>query len=145
MRKIILIIICVFAFIGVGLVLLVRWHFGPYYDPSNSQGLQKLRTLADVSRPLREALERFKDDHGRYPNSTTNLFPLYLRTTNTTDDFTDWQGWRCVELSSNSYELFYQLEWDGGLWFDHSPSGTNQWTWSTSNRAVDLTKVFQQR
>jgi hypothetical protein len=132
------------------LVFLLHWvgvHiYGSDHDPtSNSLDLQKLHAIADGSHPLREALEHFKGDHGGYPNLTTNLFPLYLLDANTPSDFTDWLGWRYFEKSSNSYELYYQLSWDGGLWFDRSTNGTSQWTWSTSDRVVDLTKEFQQR
>jgi hypothetical protein len=148
MRKAIISILCVLILAGVCSGLL-HWFgvrtYGPDYDPSNSGDLQKLRAFADGSRPLREAFERFRDDHGSYPKSTTNLFPLYLLTTNTPHDFTDWQGWRCVDLSSNSYQLYYQINWDGGLWFDHSTNGASQWTWSTSDHAVDLTTEFQHR
>jgi hypothetical protein len=150
MRKAFLILLCVVILIGVSAVILNRHlsHiYGPYYDPSNSRDLQKLLAIVDGSRPLREALERFKNDQGDYPTTVTNLFPSYLQTKNAPEDFNikDWAGWEYNRESTNSYELFYQLDWDGGLWFDHSVDGTNQWSWSTSDRVVDLTQKVQQR
>jgi hypothetical protein len=145
MRKFLLILFCIVVITFIGFVAYVRWHWGPGYDPSNSQDVHQLLVFADNSLPLREALERFKQDHGGYPTDVTNLFPSYLPATNAPDHLKDWAGWEYHPVSTNGYSLFYQLEWDGGLWFEHSVNGTNQWQWSTSDRVVDLTHQFQKR
>jgi hypothetical protein len=150
MRKAIPIILCVIVVLGIGGVALLRhmshvhgWGFTPEHD------MDKLRIIADDSRPLRDALERFKHDQGEYPTSVTNLISSYLQPTNvpdvlnTNDYYTkDWAGWEYHRKSTNSYNLFFQLDWDGGLSYEHLVAGTNQWSWSTSDRVVDLTQKF---
>ena len=148
MRKALFIIFSVAILIGLGLFFFHRWAlhtFGPSYDPTNSHDLQKLATIADDSRPFRDALERFRLDHGSYPAAATNLFPTYLHATNSPEDFSDWLGWRYVEAATNSYTLFYKVSWDDGLWYEHLASGTDQWHYSTSVAITDLTQMFEQR
>jgi len=150
MRKAFLIFLCVTIVLGMGMVFLHRQMqriYGPGYNPDNSHDLQKLVIIAEASRPLCEALERFKNDRGNYPSSVIDLIPAYLQTKNAPDDFNtkDWAGWEYLRESTNSYQLFFQLDWDGGLWFEHLASGTNHWSWSTSDRVIDLTPKFQIR
>jgi hypothetical protein len=155
MRKALLIFLCVVILIGVGAVFLnrqMRHIYGPGYDPSNSRDLQKLLVIANAGRPLREALARFKIDHGYYPMEAADFIPSYLQPTNVpdilnTNDYNekDWAGWEYHRESTNHYQLFFQLDWDGGLWYEPSAEGTNQWSWSTSDRVVDLTQKFRIR
>jgi hypothetical protein len=148
MRKALLIIFGAVVLIGVGLFFLHRWGlhtFGPGYDPNNSHDLQKLMAIADDSRPFRDALERFRHDHGSYPAAATNLFPKYLRSTNSPEDFSDWIGWRYIETTTNGYSLHYQVNWDDGLWYEHLASGTDRWHYSTSVSDTDLTQKFEHR
>jgi len=148
MRKALLIFFSAAILIGVGLFFLHQWAlhaFGPSYDPTNSRDLQKLMAIADDSRPFRDALERFRHDHGSYPVAAANLFPTYLHATNSPEDFSDWVGWRYVVATTNSYTLHYQANWDDGLWYEHPASGTDQWHYSTSGADVDLTLKFERR
>ena len=148
MRKGFIIIFCVVIVLGVAAVLLNRhMHhvFGPGFTPEHD--MDKLLIIADDSRPIREALERFKHDHDYYPTTVASFIPSYLQPTNvpgvlnTNDYFAkDWGGWEYHPKSTNSYELFFQLDWDGGLWYEHSAESTNHWSWSTSDRVVDLPK-----
>lgn len=153
MRKTFLILFCVVIVIGVGAVLLnrhMRHVFGPGLTPEHD--IDKLLVIADDSRPIREALERFKIAQGCYPMKVASFIPSYLQPTNVpdvlnTNDYLtkDWGGWEYHPESTNSYELFFQLDWDSGLWYEHSAEGTNHWSWSTSDRVVDLTQKFQDR
>jgi hypothetical protein len=143
MRKALIIILSIVVVIGIVLFLLRQWS-PTSYDPNDSRDLQKLSSIADNSRPFREALEKFKHDHGIYPQANTNIFPSYLIKTDAPDDFSDWAGWRYFP-GTNSYTLFYQVNWDDGLWYDHLVNGTNQWYYSTSTTQIDLTQKFQQR
>lgn len=145
-RKTLLILFGVVIVIAVGLVFLHQFGlhtFGPFYDPDNSRDLQKLTTIANDSRQLRDALEQFTRDHGRYPPSATNLFPAYLHATNSPGDFSDWKGWRYVEAATNTYTLLFQVNWEDGLWYEQSAVGTGQWHYSTSGESTDLTKKFE--
>jgi hypothetical protein len=153
MLKTPLIIICVVAAIGIGAILFSRpmWHaFGTYLTPEHNLG--KLLAIADDSRPLRDALERFRNAQGFYPADVGSIIPSYLQPTNVpdvlnTNDYSekDWGGWEYHSESTNSYELFFQLDWDGGLWYEQSAEGTNSLSWSTSDRVVDLTQKSLRR
>jgi hypothetical protein len=153
MRKTPLIIICVIAAIGIGAVLFsrqMRHGFGAYLTPEDDLGT--LLVIADDSRPLRDALERFRSVRGFYPADVAIIIPSYLQPTNipsalNTNDYSanDWGGWEYHSQSINSYELFFQLDWDGGLWYEQSSEGTNSLSWSTSDRVVDLTQKFLRR
>jgi len=148
MRKALPIIFITIALIVVGLFFFHRWAlhtFGRSYDPNNSLDLQKLMAMADDSLPFRDALERFRHDHGGYPAAVTNLFPAYLHTTNSPEDFSDWAGWRYVAATTNSYTLHYQANWDDGLWYEHLASETDHWHYSTSVTNINLTPKFEQR
>ena len=148
MRKALPIIFIAVVLVGVILFFIHRWAlhtFGPSYDPTNSHDLQKLVAIADGSRPFRDALERFRRDHGSYPAAATNLFPAYLHATNSPEDFSDWIGWRYVEATTNSYTIFYQVNWDDGFWYEHLALGTIRWHYSTSVADTDLTQKFEQR
>jgi len=148
MRKALLIFFSAAILIGVSLFFLHRWAlhtFGSSYDPNNSHDLKNLMAIADDSRPFRDALERFRHDHGVYPAAVTNLFPAYLQATNSPEVFSDWVGWRYVEATPNSYTLHYQANWDDGLWYEHVASGTDQWHYTTSVTDIDLTLKFEQR
>ena len=148
MRKGLIIILCLAVLMGIALEFVHRWSlrtFGEDYDPDNIHDMQKLVVIAENSRPLREALERFKHDRGVYPNAS-NLFSSYLPATNRpADDFSDWAGWRYLPASTNSYTLFYQANWDGGLWYDHLVNGTDQWYLSDSGAPIDLTQKLRQK
>jgi hypothetical protein len=149
MRKKFVTFVWVVVLIGIGATILLRQirHVNGRYVPDTKWGLQNLRTIADNSHPLRDALERFKSDSGNYPATVTNLFPSCLQASNAPDGWNtkDWAGWEYHPQSTNGYELFYQLDWDGGLWFEHSFYGTNQWSWSSSSDVVDLTQKFQEK
>jgi len=149
MRKAFIILFCLVVVIGVAAVLLnrhLRHVFGPEFSPEHD--MDKLLIIADDSRPMREALERFKHDHAYYPDRIDSIIPSYLQPTNVpdilnTNDYyftKDWGGWEYHLMSTNSYELFFQLDWDGGLWYEHSAEGTNHWYWSIGDRDVNLTK-----
>ena len=117
MRKTLLIVFAAVILMGIGVLFLRRWGlntFGTGYDPNKRQDVRKLIVIADDSRPVRELLERFRHDQGRYPEVLSNLFPTYLHATNSPGDFTDWNGWR-YEGASNSYTLRYQVNWDEGF------------------------------
>jgi hypothetical protein len=151
MRKAFIIFFCVAIVIGVAAALLnrhMRHVFGPGFTPEHD--MDSLLIIADDSRPIREALERFKNDHTNYPMTVASIIPSYLQPTNVpdvlnTNDYLtkDWGGWEYLPKSSNSYELFFQLDWDGGLWYEQSAEGTNHWSWSTSDRVVDLPKSIR--
>jgi len=148
MRRALLIIVCVVILIGVALGFLRQWdlrHFGPVLDIRKSQDVEKLLAIANNSRPLREALERFKHDHGTYPEVITNLFPSYLQPAPTMGDRSRWAGWDYMEQSTNSYSLYYQTDWDDHLVYDHLVQSTDQWYYSGSVTQTDLTQKFQQR
>jgi len=148
MRKALPIIVTAVVLIGVCLFFLNRWAlhtFGHSYDPTNSRDLQKLMAIADDSRPFRDALERFRHDHGSYMAADANFFTTYLHATNSADACPDWAGWRCVEATTNSYTLFYQPCWNDGFWYEHLATGTDQWHYSTSVTDIDLTQKFEQR
>src|SRR5437868_4199043 len=105
------------AVIVIGIVLyFIHQHaehtFGTSYDPSNSHDLEKIIVIGDNSRPLREALERFRHDHGCYPIEASNLFSGYLKRTNAPDDVSFWAGWNVDDLSTNHYLLVYKVGWD---------------------------------
>jgi hypothetical protein len=101
--------------------------------------------IADDSRPFRDALEHFRQDHGNYPAAATSLFPTYLHSTNSPDDFSDWIGWRYIEATTNGYSLHYQVNWDDGLWYEHVTSGVDRWHYITSVADTDLTQKFEQK
>jgi hypothetical protein len=143
MRKSVFVLFCSFVLFAVAGVIVFR-HLSrifPNYTP------EQLNAIADSSRPFREALEKFKNEQGHYPTEITNLIPSYLQRTNAPNlpDQKDWAGWDYSIESSNHYQLFYQLDWDGGLSFDHSAGGSNHWSRASSGKAIDLPPSFQQR
>jgi hypothetical protein len=147
MSKALVVLVVVAAFIGIGLIFINNWAvktFGVAYDPSNSRDLQKLLIIADNSRPLREALERYKLDHGNYPDDSTNLFPSYLHSTNGPNDFSDWAGWRYEPETTNTYSLIYKANWDDGLDCECS-NNICHWDYFTSTRNTDLTQTLKDR
>ena len=85
----------ILAAIGAGaLELYFRHVFGPEIDPRSSQGVQAGSSLGSNCRgrrPLHDALERFKREHGSYPVDFTNLVPNYLPVTNASDDISDFE------------------------------------------------------
>ena len=148
MRKAITTILCLVILIAIGGVILVRHMshiYGPIYTPQHD--MDKLLTIANTSRPLQEALERYKNERGHYPSTITNLFPAYLQPTNAPEDFfvKDWGGWDYFVQATDSYELYFQLCWDGGLFCEHSVVGTNHWSWNIGNGAVDLTQEIERK
>jgi hypothetical protein len=147
MRKALLIFLCIVILIGVALGFFRQWglrHFGPVYDPSSSRDVQKLLAIADKSRQLREALERFKHDHGSYPTVVTNLFPSYLQAAPTPASFY-WAGWYYQQESANSYSMYYKVNWDDGLFYEHGVEGTYRWYYSVSGTKTDVTDKFVQK
>jgi hypothetical protein len=148
MHKAVLMFICVVILIGVGSVFL-NYHlkrvYGVGYDPNNSRDLQKLLAIAGDSLPLREALERFKYDRGGYPRKSADLFPSYLRATNTTDELSDWAGWNYHPESTESYVLIYKANWDDGLSYEQLTNNTHTWYYFTSTKVTDLTQKFEQK
>jgi hypothetical protein len=148
MRRALLIILSAVVLIGTALVFVRQWglrHFGPGYDIRKSQDVERLFVIADASRPLREALEHFKHDHGQYPETITNLFTSYIQVAPTMGDPSRWAGWDYMMQSSNTYSLFYQTDWDDHLCFDHLAQGTDQWYYQGSDAKTDLTQKYQQR
>jgi hypothetical protein len=148
MRKALPIFFIAVVLIGLALFFLHRralHTFGPSYDPTNKRDLQKLMAIADDSRPLRAALEQFRHDHGSYPPAATNLFPAYLHSNKSSEDSSDWAGWRYVEATTNGYTLLYKVNWDDGFWYEHLATGTDHWHYSTSVTGIDLTQKFEQR
>lgn len=146
MRKSLPILFCVVLVIGVSAGVLL-WYGsrtgGPRYNPRSNRDVQKLQAIAENGRPLREALERYKHDQGSYPPVVTNLFPVYLQPAPTPTEF-HWAGWHYMRESTNSYSLYYKLNWDDGLFYEHQLQGTNRWYWSGSGFAeTDLTGKFQ--
>lgn len=114
--------------------------YGPTYNPNNSQDFQTLFQIAGASRLLRDALEHFKQDHGKYPASASNLFPAYLQVTNSPNDSTGFAGWRYLPSDSLSeFKLMYKVNWDDAFWYECDSNGTSAWTYSTSTGSVDLT------
>jgi hypothetical protein len=145
MRKLFLITLCAFVLIGIGLFRFHNWAsrtFGVSYNPNNSRDLQKLSAIAKDSLPLRKALERFKQDHGNYPDNVTNLFFSYLKSTNGPNDFSDWAGWRYQPESTNSYSLFYHPNWDDGFWYECS-NEIDSWHYSDGTENADLTEKLK--
>jgi hypothetical protein len=150
MRKALIILLCVVLLVGAGAVALHRFGlrvYGPGYDPNNSSDVQKLGLLVDGSRPLREALERFRHENGGYPGAATNLFPSYLQaqTNRAPYDWSDWAGWNYCGETSNSYTLIQKVNWDDGMSFDRLTNGAVKWSYFTSVTNTDLTPAFQQR
>ena len=134
--------VLVTAAMGLGALQLYFVHiFGYGIDPNSSQGLQTLCEIAGASRPLRDALDQYKRDHGSYPASITNLFPAYLKkTTNAPEDFSDFAGWDYRPHESlDQYELRHQVDWDDAFCYECPSNGTRLWTYSTSTGGIDLT------
>ena len=132
----------ILAAIGAGgLELYFRRVFGPGIDPRSSQGVQALVQIAGASRPLRDALERFKREHGSYPVDFTNLVPNYLPVTNASDDISDFAGWDYYpKESSSGYELMHQIDWDDLFGCECESNGARTWTCWTSTGDIDLTE-----
>ena len=119
---------------------------GPIYDLNNKQDVQKLLSIADGGRSFREALERFKHDHGSYPNDITNLIPAYLQGELTPAPASCWAGWYYFQESTNGYMIFYKLNWDDDLLYEHMVHGSNRWCIVFDGETqTDLTLKFQQR
>ena len=144
MRKALLILLCVVFVIGGGTVIL-HWYGsrigGPVYDPTNSRDVALLQGIAQTSRPLREGLERFRNNQGGYPSVVTNLFPTYLQPAPEPTEF-HWSGWLYLRETTSSYSLYYKLNWDDGLFYEHQVQGTNRW-YVAGNKYADLTGEFQ--
>lgn len=146
MRKALITILCVVILVGVALGLLKQsglLHFGPVYDARRSRDVEKLLVIADDSRPLREALERFKHDQGSYPTVITNLFPSYLQAAPAPAPFY-WAGWYYQQESANSYTLYYKVNWDDGLFYERQVEGADRWYYSVGGKKTDLTEKFGQ-
>jgi hypothetical protein len=138
MRKAFLILLCVVIVIGIGISFFL-WPVSV-----SKLDVQKLLTIADNGRPLREALERFKRDQGNYPAKATNLFHSYLQLAPIPTPF-DWGGWDYLQDSTNSYYLFYKINWDDHLAYEHLVHGTDRWYYSASGTQIDLTHKLRQR
>jgi len=141
MRKTIIMILCVATLLGVCAGLLHWWGTNTFggYNPNSSHDVQKLFTIAENSRPLRDALERFKHDKNGYPNVVTNLFPSYLQAAPI------WlEDWHYELESTNGYILHYQTGWDDALCYEHLVSGANDWYYWNGVTRTDLTQKFQQ-
>jgi len=148
MRKAILIIVSLVILVSIGLYFLgqhMRHIYGTSYDPNDRRDLQKLIVIGDASRPLRDALERFRHEHGSYPTVASNLFPAYLQRTNAPDDFSDWSGWNMMDVASNHYLLVYKVGWDDGLCYEHMTNDMPSWFYFSSVAHTDLTQKFEQR
>lgn len=137
MRKAFLILFWIVLMIGVSAGALL-WYVsrigGSRYDPSDKRDMQKLRVIAESARPLREWLELFKKDHDTYPG--TAPIPSSLSRA----------GWHYQRESTNSYSLYYQLNWDDGLFYEHLVQGTNRWFYAGGKPTeIDLTRDLEQK
>jgi hypothetical protein len=148
MHKALLILFCAVLVIGAGACILLWYgsHIGgPRYNPGDSRDVQKLRVIAENGQPLREALEHYKNDHGTYPMTVDDLFPSYLQSAPIPSPI-HWAGWYYQQESTNSYSLYYKLNWDDGLFYEHLVEGTNRWRYAGSeHEVVELTHEFQLR
>lgn len=119
--------------------------FGPDYSPQTRQGMERLRSVAAESRPVQQALEQYRKERGQYPVTIADLFPVYLQPSNAPASFhaKDWGAWDYLRDGTNGYELYFQLNWDGGLWLEHSVRGTNRWRFGLSGDDTDLTREIE--
>ena len=150
MRKKTIILIAVVILIG-GCAGAYFWFdsvvsgmFGPIYDVNNKRDIQKLSSIAEGGRPFREALERFKQDHGDYPNDITNLIPSYLQGELTPAPMSCWAGWQYWPESTNGYSIAYRLNHDDDLIYEHLVHGTNRWYLSDEATRTDLPLRLEQ-
>lgn len=119
------------AFLIWPYILVSSW---PHPDPKTGRGMEELRGMARTSVPLIAAIDRYRHDHGRLPESLSDLFSGYLtRPSPKSDDPDRWREWGYQKVDRMTFRLAHKINWDAFMTYTRDHPDRGQWEYESGN------------